>query len=130
MKTHQNILTTAAVFGAVAVIIGAFGAHGLKGKIAPEALVSFDTGVKYQFYHVFALLATGSFFSQNPSKYLSYAAWFFAVGIVLFSGSIYFLSTREIHGLQSTLIGIVTPIGGVFFIGGWALLAFVFSKNK
>ena len=130
MKTHQNILTTAAVFGAVAVIIGAFGAHGLKGKIAAEALVSFDTGVKYQFYHVFALLATGSFFAQNPSKYLSYAAWFFTIGIILFSGSIYFLSTREIHGLQSMLIGIVTPIGGVFFIGGWALLAFVFSKNK
>ena len=130
MKTHQNILTTAAIFGALAVIIGAFGAHGLKGKIASEALISFDTGVKYQFYHVFALLATGSFFAQNPSKYLTYAAWLFTVGIVLFSGSIYFLSTREIHGLQSTLIGIVTPIGGMFFIGGWALLAFVFSKSK
>ena len=129
MKSHQNILTTAAIFGLFAVVIGAFGAHGLKGKISPESLVSFDTAVKYQFYHVFALLATGSFFSREPSKYLTYAAWLFAVGIVLFSGSIYFLSTKEIHGLQSTLIGIVTPIGGVCFIGGWSLLAYVFSRK-
>jgi uncharacterized membrane protein YgdD (TMEM256/DUF423 family) len=65
MRNYQQILTTAAVFGAIAVVIGAFGAHGLKGKISPESLVTFDTGVKYQFYHVFALLATGSFFQKR-----------------------------------------------------------------
>ncbi len=129
MKSHQNILSTAAIFGGLAVVIGAFGSHGLKGKISPEALVSFDIAVKYQFYHVFAILATGLYFIQKPSKHLTWAAWLFAVGIVLFSGSIYFLSTREIHGLQSTLIGIITPIGGVCFIAGWSLLVYAFSKK-
>jgi uncharacterized membrane protein YgdD (TMEM256/DUF423 family) len=129
MKSYQNILSTAAIFGALAVVIGAFGAHGLKGKISPEALISFDTAVKYQFYHVFALLATGLFFMQKPSKHLTQAAWLFSTGILLFSGSIYFLSTREIHGMHSTLIGIITPIGGVFFIAAWGLLVYAFSRK-
>jgi uncharacterized membrane protein YgdD (TMEM256/DUF423 family) len=129
MKTHQNILTTAAIFGALAVMIGAFGAHGLKGKISPEALISFDTAVKYQFYHVFALLATGSFFSSTPVKQLRWAAWSFTIGMVLFSGSIYYLATREWHGINIPAIGIVTPVGGVFFIAGWVLLGIVFSKR-
>ncbi len=128
MKTYQQILTTAAVFGALAVVIGAFGAHGLKGKISPEALNSFDTAVKYQFYHVFALMATGSFFARVAVKQLRWAAWSFAIGIVLFSGSIYGLSTRELHGIDLSAIGIITPIGGVFFIAGWIFLAMVFSK--
>ncbi len=129
MKSHQNILSTAAIFGGLAVVIGAFGAHGLKGKISSESLVSFDIAVKYQFYHVFAILTTGLYFIQKPSKHLTWAVWLFAIGILLFSGSIYFLSTREIHGLQSTLIGIVTPIGGVCFIAGWSLLAYIFSRR-
>lgn len=130
MKTHQNILTTAAFLGAAAVMIGAFGAHGLKDKISPQALLSFDTAVKYQFYHVFALLATGSFFAQTPAKQLSWAAWSFTIGILLFSGSIYYLSTRELHNINIPAIGIVTPIGGLFFIAGWICLMMVFGKNK
>jgi uncharacterized membrane protein YgdD (TMEM256/DUF423 family) len=129
MKTQQQILTTASIFGAIAVMIGAFGAHGLKGKISPEALNSFDTAVKYQFYHVFALMATGSFFARMAVKQLTWAAWCFAIGIVLFSGSIYGLATKELHGINLSAIGIITPIGGVFFIAGWTLLTMVFSKN-
>ncbi len=130
MKTSQNILTTAAIFGATAVMIGAFGAHGLKGKVSAESLISFDTAVKYQFYHVFALMATGNFFAQMPSKQLTWAAWCFTIGIVLFSGSIYYLTTRELHGINIPAIGVVTPIGGVFFIVGWVLLGLVFSKKQ
>lgn len=126
---HKAFFKLAAVLGALAVILGAFGAHGLK-KVAPEQAVAiFETGVKYQFYHVFALLATALAWREYPNKWLQYAGTVFVLGIILFSGSLYALTAITVSAQSSgslpsvaKIIGPVTPIGGLFFIAGWLLL--------
>lgn len=135
---HKAFFKTAALLGALAVILGAFGAHGLK-KVAPEQAVAiFETGVRYQFYHVFAILVTALAWKEYPNKWLQYAGTVFVLGIVFFSGSLYVLTwltaTAESSGsmpLAARFIGPVTPVGGLFFIAGWLLLAkgVVESKN-
>lgn len=115
---------TAAILGSIAVILGAFGAHGLKQILPSESVATFDTGVRYQFYHVFALLAAGVLFEKYPGKWIRYAGIAFITGIILFSGSLYFLTllkATDTVGLAG--IGIVTPFGGLFFIAGWIFLA-------
>lgn len=127
---HKGYLATAAVLGAIAVALGAFGAHGLKKLVPPESVATFDTGVRYQFYHVFALLVVGMLFSQFPGKWLGYAANSFIVGIVLFSGSLYLLTALKATGrVGLSGAGIVTPIGGVFFILGWLFLLAAFLRK-
>lgn len=129
---HTNAVRIGAFFAALAVILGAFGAHALKQILTPELLQTFETGVKYQFYHSFALLATGILYGIYKSKLLSIAATFFTVGIMLFSGSIYTLVMLKSGG-QVGLggLGILTPVGGLFFVAGWVLLLLgVSSKNK
>jgi uncharacterized membrane protein YgdD (TMEM256/DUF423 family) len=124
-------LIAATLFGAAAVIIGAFGAHYLKTIFTPEQLQSFDTGVKYQFYHVFALAITGILGLQINTKFCKMATWFFAAGIVCFSGSIYvlnFLASKDIIGIKG--IGIITPIGGLLLIAGWLTLLISIIKAK
>lgn len=126
---NKQIVITASVFGILAVVFGAFGAHGLQAKISLFELDIWKTAVQYQFYHVFALL----FLSLIPSakaKLLNWAYWCFTIGILLFSGSLYLLSTRNITGLPVAFLGPVTPIGGVFFIIGWASLLFSAIKSK
>ncbi len=126
---NKNILLTASVFGVLAVIFGAFGAHSLKDGIGAYGLEIWTKGVEYQFYHVFALL----FLANLPiqTKLTKLAHWFFAAGIVLFSGSLYLLATREIHHLPITAyLGPITPIGGLFFILGWMMLFFTAAKKK
>jgi uncharacterized membrane protein YgdD (TMEM256/DUF423 family) len=125
MKPNQ-ILFTAAIFGAVAVILGAFTAHFLKENLDEKHLEIFKVGVSYQFYHVPALLACGILGKLNyNSKFLGYAAICFIVGTLFFSGSLYLLAIRDIAGLSSLapILGPITPIGGVFFIIGWVFLA-------
>jgi uncharacterized membrane protein YgdD (TMEM256/DUF423 family) len=120
---HKAFLQTAAILGALAVALGAFGAHGLKKIVPPETVTTFETGVRYQFYHVFALLAVAILFGSFPGKNLQYAGVCFIIGIVLFSGSLYVLTALQATktvGLRG--IGAITPIGGVFFIVGWILL--------
>jgi uncharacterized membrane protein YgdD (TMEM256/DUF423 family) len=120
---HKGFLQTAAILGALAVALGAFGAHGLKKIVPPETVTTFETGVRYQFYHVFALLAVAILFGSIPGKNLQYAGVCFIIGIILFSGSLYVLTALQATktvGLRG--IGAVTPIGGVFFIIGWILL--------
>ncbi len=116
-------------FATTAVIIGAFGAHYLKSILNTEQLASFETGVRYQFYHAFALMLTGIILKENKSAII--ISILFSIAIVLFSGSIYALTilkaTTQI-GLGS--IGILTPIGGVFFIIAWCMLAVSVYKNK
>ncbi|HET8705326.1 MAG TPA: DUF423 domain-containing protein [Pseudomonadales bacterium] len=108
----------AAFFGALAVIIGAFGAHGLKERIAPDLMAVYQTGVQYHFYHVAALLAVGILALQAPpSSWLTAAGWSFVAGILIFSGSLYLLAISGIRWL-----GAITPIGGVAFIVGWIAL--------
>lgn len=99
----------------VAVGLGAFGAHGLKAILAPDVLVTFEVGVRYQMYHALALIAAGLAHGRRPTKSLAASGWFFALGTVLFSGSLYVLA---ISGVRE--FGMVTPFGGVAFLVGWS----------
>ncbi len=123
---NKNFLTAGALFAAVAVICGAFGAHFLKTKLSAEGLQTFETAVRYQFYHAFALLATGILYKEFSNKLLKWAGNLFIAGIILFSGSLYILC-----GVQSLKwIGAVTPFGGLCFITGWVLLAAAVAKKN
>jgi uncharacterized membrane protein YgdD (TMEM256/DUF423 family) len=116
----KGILLTASIFGALAVVFGAFGAHGLKRLIDPDALDIWSKGVEYQFYHTGALLILSQF---KPAKLIILAAWSFALGIILFSGSLYLLATKALTGLSFVnYVGPVTPIGGLLMITGWMLI--------
>ncbi len=131
MNTSKKIWTIAALSGAMCVMLGAFGAHGLKAKLLPEQLQTFETGVRYQFYHTFALIACGCLRDQmTDSKWISAAAYCFVIGILFFSGSLYLLSNREWLGISSwQWLGPVTPLGGLLFITGWILLAVAVQKK-
>lgn len=129
---QTSALRLGSLFAVLAVILGAFGAHALKKVLTPELLQTFETGVKYQFYHSFALLITGVLYSSFANKFTKLASTFFAIGIILFSGSIYALVMLKSSG-QVGLggLGILTPIGGVFFILGWLMLILgIGNKNK
>ena len=120
---HKTFLIWAALLGALAVILGAFGAHKLKELVPPETVSTFQTGVTYQFYHVFALLAVGILYAYAPGPQLVWAGRLFLIGILLFSGSLYVLTllkATDTVGLRG--IGAITPIGGLAFIGGWVML--------
>ncbi len=125
MKT-ETLLKTAAILGLTAVIFGAMGAHALEAKISPDSLESFKTGVRYQMWHALALLAVAAI--PLKFKYLKGLFWCWLLGVLLFSGSIYLLATREITGLEVGFLGPVTPVGGLMLIIGWVLLAF-FAKG-
>lgn len=114
------IITT--LSGALAVGLGAMGAHALKMHLGADQLASFETAVRYQFIHTLVLLALLIAQQRAPIRLLRIASWLFVVGIVLFSGSIYLLSTREMTGLAASWLGPITPIGGLFFIAGWLVL--------
>jgi uncharacterized membrane protein YgdD (TMEM256/DUF423 family) len=127
---NKRIVLTASIFGVIAVILGAFGAHTLKQRIDTTALEIWTKGVEYQFYHVFALLFLSTLGSIK-NKFVDYAYWFFTLGIVFFSGSLYLLATREISHIQSlNIIGPITPIGGLFFILGWSMLFVAALKHN
>ncbi len=119
------LFTVGALFGALAVILGAFGAHKLKLSLTPEQLQTFETGVKYQIYHVFAICLAGLLWLKFPNGGFVTANYFFVVGILFFSGSLYLLACKELLQLGSLtkIIGPITPIGGLCFIIGWVLLA-------
>jgi uncharacterized membrane protein YgdD (TMEM256/DUF423 family) len=121
----KKIISLAAISGILSVMLGAFGAHGLKKIISPDMLEVFKTGVQYQFYHTFALLAVGILMYFGESKSLKWSANLFMIGILLFSGSLYLLAITNIK-----LLGIITPFGGVAFIIGWILLAVHAYKQK
>lgn len=128
---HRSALVSGALLAAVAVILGAFGAHALKAVLGPEQLVTFETGVRYQFYHSFALLFAGIIYGSYPEKQVKLAASFFTTGIVLFSGSLYLITVLKMNGVVGlTGVGILTPIGGVFFILGWLMLLIGILKRK
>lgn len=103
-----------------AVILGALGAHGLKPLITPEQLTSYETGVRYQVYHAFALLLLAAFDTKLKPKFRNLASWAFILGIGLFSGSIYLLALHDLIGLTNyKWLGPITPLGGLCFIAGW-----------
>ena len=102
---------------ALSVILGAFGAHGLKDKLSDYSMSVFNTGVLYQFFHAIGIINTVILDSSNSSLILNSTAWCFIAGIFLFSGSLYMLAITDIKWL-----GMITPIGGVLFIAGWVLM--------
>lgn len=118
-------LTTAAVLGVVAVILGAFGAHVLKTKLTPEALESFETAVRYQFFHVLLLLFV-NMFTQFTNKEKNMISYFLIAGILLFSGSIYLIYLANV---PAKAIWFITPLGGLLLIVGWSLLTYSFFKK-
>ena len=125
----RKITLTAIVFGATAIILGAFGAHALKKQLSIEQLGSFETGVKYQMYHALFLLFLGMNTSLNE-KVKKTVSQLVIFGVFFFSGSIYLLTTKAITGVDFKFIGIVTPIGGAFLIVGWSILLWNIWKSK
>ena len=125
---QTKILSTAAILGLLAIILGAFGAHGLKQVLTPEQLVTFETGVKYQMYHALFLLFVGTIALSEKAKKMIY--WFTAIGVVFFSGSIYLLSTQTVTGIDLKSIGIITPIGGLLLIIAWFWLFIDLMRKK
>lgn len=129
MKINKNIVITAALLAALTIIVGAFGAHGLKELISEKSLVSFETGVRYQMYHVIVMLALGLSTGILP-KTQKWVFWFFIIGILFFSGSIYLLALNEFLPFDTKLIAFITPIGGFLLIIGWLRLAYGVIVNK
>ena len=120
---NRNFLSIAALLGALSVALGAFAAHKLRDMVGPDTVAIFETGVRYQFYHVFALLIVALLSERVNNKWMVWAGNCFIMGIVLFSGSLYALTALKIaESTHLTLAGIATPIGGLFFIAGWVFL--------
>jgi uncharacterized membrane protein YgdD (TMEM256/DUF423 family) len=123
----SSIRQIAAIFGIIAVIFGAFGAHTLKAQLSATALENWKTAVNYQFVHALALLLLATL---PTNRLIRLSAWFFIFGIVCFSGSLYLLSLKEILTINTAFFGPITPLGGLFFIIGWVFLFFsAFKKN-
>lgn len=128
---HRGFLKTAALLGAFSVALGAFAAHSLKQYISDYAISIFETGVRYQFYHVFALLACGILFKEFQNKFIKGAGKLFIAGIILFSGSLYvlaFIKGAVVPGYE--WIGAITPLGGLCFIAGWICLFLGMFKKR
>lgn len=114
----RTFLLLAAIGGFLAVALGAFGAHALRSRLSPDMLAVFETGVRYQMYHVLALLLIAAIMPRLGGWLVVTAGWCFVGGIVLFSGSLYLLALTGV-----TMLGAITPIGGLAFLAGWACLA-------
>ncbi|TFJ93410.1 DUF423 domain-containing protein [Lentibacillus salicampi] len=116
-------LMLGAINGFLAVALGAFGAHGLEGKLSEKALGTWDKAVNYQMFHTMALLVTGLLMAKWQSGGMVWAGWLFFIGIVLFSGSLYIYS---VSGVKT--FAMITPFGGVAFLIGWVLLGYAVIK--
>lgn len=126
---NRNFLITGSLIAAIAVMLGAFGAHGLKNVLAPEILQIFETAVKYQFYHAFGLITAGILYHHVPVKALQWSGRLFTAGILLFSGSLYLLCFIKHKEINANWIGAVTPLGGVCFIAGWIFMAWAAAQK-
>lgn len=117
-------LILGAINGFLAVALGAFGAHGLEGKVSDKMLSTWEKAVQYQMFHTMALFVVGLLLVKIQTAGLVWAGWSFFVGIVLFSGSLYFYSTTGIK-----MLAMITPFGGVVFLIGWVLLGYAVVKH-
>lgn len=124
----KKLRITGAVFGLTAVIIGAFGAHGLEKVLDASAITTFETGVKYQMYHALLLLIIPVFALSERTKKTLFIL--LLLGILFFSGSIYGLATNELTSFDFTKIALITPVGGTLLIISWGMLVFQFIKEK
>ena len=121
---EKTFFAIGAILAGLAVALGAFGAHGLKGMLSADMLANFETGVRYHMYHALALLVVGVAYMQWQKPLIATAGWLFVAGIVIFSGSLYVLSLTGVRWL-----GAITPIGGVAMIAGWACLAIAVLRS-
>lgn len=117
------VLIFGVIYGFLSVALGAFGAHGLEGKISEKALTNWEKAVQYQMFHAMALFVTGWLMSKIESVQLTAAGWFFIIGVILFSGSLYLYATTSEKSLA-----MITPFGGVSFLVGWILLGYAIVK--
>lgn len=121
----KKILIVAAVLGMLAIILGAFGAHGLKKMVTIEQVNSFEIAVRYQMYHALFLLfvANTTLLGVKEKNILLYLT---LIGVIFFSGSIYMLSTATITGIKTKILGPITPVGGLILISSWGYLLYTF----
>lgn len=124
MTLSKLLLLLGAVYGFAGVAAGAFGAHALKARLTPDMLAVWRTAVEYQFWHALALLAVGVLARSQPAPALTAAGVCFALGVLVFSGSLYALSLSGIRGL-----GAITPLGGLLLLAGWAALIYALVKS-
>lgn len=124
MSAERTFFRIGALSALIAVAAGAFGAHALRGRLAPDLLQVFETAARYQVYHALALLAVAWAASRTDGAGTRWAGWLFVAGTVLFSGSLYLLALTGTRWL-----GAVTPVGGAAWIGGWAILASTFRLS-
>lgn len=125
---NRKLLVTGSLLGLLGIGLGAFAAHGLKELVSVESIKSFETAVRYQMYHAILLLFLGvtSLLSSKIKRIIFYLI---VTGLLLFSGSIYALATNDLTAFDFKTIGFITPIGGLFLIGAWALMLFSFIKS-
>lgn len=127
---HKGFLIAASLLGALSVALGAFAAHGLRRVLSPEQVATFETGVRYQFYHTFALLAVAIVYEKFSGGLMQWAGICFLAGILLFSGSLYLMTAlRATEWVGVNKLGIITPFGGLFFIAGWMLMLIAFVRK-
>jgi uncharacterized membrane protein YgdD (TMEM256/DUF423 family) len=126
---NKKLLITGSVLGIISIVLGAFASHGLENLVTKDAIETFQVGVRYQMYHALLLLFVGNSSKiSSKSKY-----WIFIlilIGVILFSGSIYGLSTNELTGFDFKSIGFITPIGGILLICSWLIMLLGFLKLK
>jgi len=133
---HRKIILWGLLLALLSVILGAFGAHAIKNIVAADKLVIFETGVRYQFMHAIALIGLAIYSKQYPNlldnhKGIKWAGRFFLIGILFFCGSLYLLTFQPLVSIQYTkMVGPITPLGGLFFMLGWASWARVAWMHK
>jgi uncharacterized membrane protein YgdD (TMEM256/DUF423 family) len=128
---NRNFFSIAALLGALSVALGAFAAHSLRSMANADTVAIFETGVRYQFYHTFALFIVAFLVEKVNNKWMIWAGNCFIMGVILFCGSLYALTALAIaENTHKTLVGIATPIGGIFFILGWIFLYIGITKRE
>ena len=125
----KGFLITAAILGALSVALGAFGAHALKAILTEQSIATYETAVRYQFYHVFALAITAILYKTYPNKLIKAAGQLFIIGMIFFSGSLYLLTYAAATGASFRWAGPITPLGGGMFIVAWTCLALGVRKG-
>ena len=126
---EKNFFLAVSILGLIAVVLGAFAAHGLRNALDTTSLESFQTGVRYQMYHAFFLFVVGLMPQLQPQQ-KKRLFWFVLLGVLLFSGSIYLLVTNALTPIDFAFLGPVTPIGGLLLIMAWGVLGFYLLKRK
>ena len=126
---HKTFLSLGALFGGIAVALGAFGAHSLKKIVSADVVSVFQTGVQYQMYHTLALLIVAIVYERLPNKLIKWSGYLFSFGILFFSGSLYLITALKTEERSiPAFIGAITPVGGLLFILGW--LSFLIGLFK